>query len=235
MPSSVDLRLGWCSHDAASFAVRAWHYSRSLPTGKAAKVGAWENGRFIGTVVFSRGNSPNIGRPYGLDQSEVCELTRIALGPHQSATSRIVAIALRLLRRQSPGLRLVVSFADPRQGHYGGVYQAGGWLYVGLTGRECVIRLHGRLVHPRSVSSRWGCRDIAWLRQYVDATAERIIVPPKHKYLYTFEANLRAHFLPLVRPYPTRPKTAGSCTIPAGLEGAMPIRPLFHHDEAAHA
>jgi hypothetical protein len=235
MPFTVDLRLAWCSHEAAQFACSAFHYSRTLPTGKLVKVGVWEDRRFVGCLLFSRGNSPNIGSPYRLEQREVCELTRVALAPHRSATSRIIAIALRLLRRQSPGLRLIVSFADPRHGHHGGIYQAGGWLYVGLTGRECVIRLHGRLIHPRSVSSRWGSRRIAWLRQNVDATAERVVTEAKHKYLFPLDADLRAQLLPLVRPYPKkRPKEAGSCPIPAGLEGAMPIRPLHHDEEAAH-
>ena len=34
------LRLGFCSHDAALFAVRAWHYSRTLPAGKAVRIDA---------------------------------------------------------------------------------------------------------------------------------------------------------------------------------------------------
>ena len=43
------------------------------------------------------------------------------------------AIALRLLARHSPGLRLVVSYADPAQGHVGTIYQAAGWTYLGVT------------------------------------------------------------------------------------------------------
>lgn len=219
MPSSVDLRLAWCSYEAARFACSAFHYSRAVPAGKMVKIGVWESSAFRGVVIFSRGNSPNIGRPYGLAQTEVCELTRVALAPHWSATSRIIAIALRMLRRQSPGVKLLVSFADPRAGHHGGIYQAGGWLYVGLTGRECLLRLHGRPIHPRSVSSRWGCRDLAWLRRHVDADAERIVLPAKHKYVFPFDAELRAQLLPLVRPYPKRERSAESGTLATSQRG----------------
>jgi hypothetical protein len=38
-----------------------------------------------------------------------------------------------MLKRTNPGLRLVVSFADPEHGHVGGIYQAGGWIYAGKT------------------------------------------------------------------------------------------------------
>ena len=233
MPFAPDLRLDWCSHDTARYAVRCWHYSRTLPTGKLVKVGVWEDGRFVGCILFSRGAARHIGRPYGLAQTEICELTRVALGAHHAATSRVVAVALRLLRHQSPGLRLVVSYADPQHGHHGGIYQAGNWLYVGQTARECLIRVRGRVMHGRSVSSRWGCRSLAWLRRHVDAKAERVMTLPKHKYLYPFDAGMRAHLLPLVQPYPKREREADSGRpVPSGRGGASPTRSL--HCQDAH-
>ncbi|MEO5896887.1 MAG: hypothetical protein ABIS06_14415 [Vicinamibacterales bacterium] len=117
------LWLGFCSHQAALFACRAFHYSRTMPVGKAVRVGVWEDGAFIGCVLFSRGNTPHIGRPFDLPQWEVCKLTRVALAEHRTPTSRILAIAVRMLRRHCPGLRLVVSYADPQQQHVGTIYQ----------------------------------------------------------------------------------------------------------------
>lgn len=233
MSSTPDLRLDWCSYRAAQFACRHWHYSRSLPAAKLVKIGVWEAGVFVGCVLFSRGAARHIGRPFGLGQAQVCELSRVALGSHAAATSRVVAIALRLLRRQSPGVRLIVSYADPAQGHHGGLYQAGGWLYVGETARECVLKIHGRRMHPRSVGSRWGHRGVAWLRQHVDATAERIVTVPKHKYLWPFDAGLKAQFLPIVQPYPKRERSAENGTaVPTAGGGVIPTRSL--HTETAH-
>ena len=127
----MSLHLDWCSHQAAKYAVEKWHYSKSLPTPPLVKIGAWEDGQYIGCVLFSRGSSDGIGKPFGLDQTEIAELTRVALAEHKAPVSRIVAIALRLLRRQCPGLRLLVSYADPAHGHHGTIYQAGGWLFSG--------------------------------------------------------------------------------------------------------
>ena len=36
------LKLDWCSHDAALYAVKHWHYSKSLPCSKTARIGVWE-------------------------------------------------------------------------------------------------------------------------------------------------------------------------------------------------
>lgn len=111
--SKADLRLDWCSYRAAKWAVEHWHYSKRMPAGKAAIVGVWEFGKFIGCVIFSRGANNHIGNPYGLNQTEVCELTRVALTEHVAPVSRIVGISVRMLKKQSPGLRLIVSYADP--------------------------------------------------------------------------------------------------------------------------
>jgi hypothetical protein len=229
MPSIADLHGAWCSHAAALFACRRWHYTRSLPAGKSVRVGWWESGRFIGVVIFSRGNTPHIGSPFGLTQTEVVELTRVALGEHESPTSRIVAVALRLLQKQSPGLRLVVSYSDPAQGHVGTLYQAGGWCYIGKSRHESLLRVHGRLFHPRTVGSRYGHRGVFWLRQHVDRCAERLVVPPKHKYVFPFDAAIREQLRPLLQPYPKRERSADSGTaVPTAGGGAHPTRSLHH-------
>jgi len=94
------------------------------------KVGAWEDGKFIGVVIFSRGATPSLLNPFDLKQNEGCELTRIALTDHTSPVSRVVRLAMQFLKRSSPELRLIVSFADPGEGHHGGIYQAGNWIYT---------------------------------------------------------------------------------------------------------
>ena len=129
--SKVELRVDWCDYKAAKFAVEHWHYSKTMPSSKIAKFGVWEDGRFIGAVLYSWGANNNIGKPYGLKQVEVCELVRVALTEHVSQVSQIVAVTLRILKKQSPGLRLIASYADPREGHNGSIYQAMNWIYAG--------------------------------------------------------------------------------------------------------
>jgi len=198
----MSLHLDFCSREAADFAVRAFHYSHCLPAGRLVCVGAFEAGVFVGAVVFGRGASSEIGSPFGLQQSEVCELCRVALGAHQTPTSRIVSIAVRLLRRQSPGLRLIVSYADPEHHHHGGIYAAMNWLFIGTTNRESLIRLNGRLLHPRTVASRYRTRSIDWLRAHVANDAAHVRTAPKFRYALPLDAAMRAQLAPRVQPYP---------------------------------
>ena len=52
MSDKVDLRLDWCSYDAAKYAVEHWHYSHCMLAGLLIKIGAWEDGQFIGRLVY---------------------------------------------------------------------------------------------------------------------------------------------------------------------------------------
>jgi hypothetical protein len=168
----------------------------------------WEDDKFIGVVLFSRGATKQIGRPYGLQQTEVCELTRVALASHQSRVSRIVAIAIRLLRRCSPGLRLIVSYAAVEEGHHGGIYQAGNWIYTGPIDSHTAI-VKGVRTHARTVSSRYkGHASIDWIRANVDPHAEMVRGLIRHKYLMPLDDAMHAQIAPLKQPYPKRDKQA---------------------------
>lgn len=79
MSNKVDLRLDWCSYEAAKFAVEHWHYSKCMPIGKLVKIGVWEDSKYIGVVIFGYGNNQFQGVAYGLVQTQICELLRVAL------------------------------------------------------------------------------------------------------------------------------------------------------------
>lgn len=93
--SKALLKLDWCDYKAAKYAVQHWHYSKSLSAAKNVFVGVWENSNFIGVIVFGRGANNQIAKPYGLEQTEVCELTRVALTKHINPVTRILAIAIK--------------------------------------------------------------------------------------------------------------------------------------------
>lgn len=190
-----------------------WHYSRSLPNQKLVRIGAWEAGRFIGAVVFGDGANPGMFGPYGLTYEAGCELVRVALGKHETSVTRIIALAIRMLVRQSPGLRLIVSFADPEHGHIGGIYQGGNWIYAGMTQaadeyRINGVRMHGRAL--RSTRSTHHSRDLAtrnieeWARRVLDPNIKRVLGSSKYRYLMPLDAEMRARILPLAQPYPKR-------------------------------
>jgi hypothetical protein len=192
-----------CDHNASKHAVMNWHYSKAMPSGKLIKFGVWENDTFVGSIIYGRGATPELGSPYGLDQVEVCELVRVALTRHTTPVSQIIAITIEKVKQTNPGLRLVVSFADSAQGHHGGIYQAGNWLYLGQSIHHR-IRIKGELIHPRSLGAKYGRggQSIPWLKTNVDRNAERVTVPGKHRYVFPLDKQMRRQLAKLAMPYP---------------------------------
>ncbi|MEY4940406.1 MAG: Microbacterium phage Appa [Verrucomicrobiota bacterium] len=233
MNSRPELKLDWCGHAAAKYAVEHWHYSRSMPCPPVVKIGVWESSRFIGCVLFSRGANKNLGKPYGLKDIETCELTRVALDQHVTPASRIVAIAVSLLRKKEIGLRLCVSFADENQGHIGTLYQAGGWVFSGKSkSTPKYITKDGEELHQRQVSVSGFKPQFGTVRK-VPTPSDCIVVPQldKWRYLMPLDAEMRKRIMPLAKPYPKR---AGSDTqdTPSdqdGKGGATPTPALHPH------
>lgn len=135
----------------------------------------------------------------------------VALTKHAAAVSRIVALALRFLCRQSAGLRLVVSYADPAHGHAGGIYQAGNWVYTGTSSPDFAVidatgkRWHSRMVSKTGVKKCFG----QYKRVIRPQDGARVELPGKHRYLMPLDDEMRRRIEPLRKPYPKR---AGSDT-----------------------
>lgn len=224
----MSLRLDWCSHEAAKYAVEHWHYSKQIPVGGTVKCGVWEDNIFVGCVIYSLGSNRHIGGPYGLSMHQVCELTRVALNNHQTPVSRILTLSIKMLKQACPNLRLIVSYADSNQGHHGGIYQATNWIYIGEYATERGIVLNNKLTHRRSVNAKYGTSGLAWLQKNVDPNAEIIDGAPKYKYLMPLDNEMRKQIEPLRKPYPKRGRGEIDNAPQSNEEtgGASPTRPL---------
>jgi len=240
--SQPELRLDWCSHAAAKYAVEHWHYSGRMPKSKLAKIGVWEAGRFVGAVIYGvgAGNSTN-GTRFGLAKRfEMAELVRVALSRREAPTSRIVAISIRMIRREFAKLRLLTSFADEEQGHIGTIYQASGWMYLGRkTESNAYYIVNGRRQFPRTLYDRYGVggQSIPWLREHIDCDATSCVAVRYH-YVYPLDDDMSGRLHSLAQPYPKRPKDSsepfgilpeeGGAAPTRTLQNLFPLRTRFH-------
>lgn len=215
MSSQVSgLKLDFCTFEAAKYAVEHWHYSKSMPAGKLVKIGVWEHNIFKGCVLFGRGANNNLCKSFKLKQTECIELVRIALSKHETPVSRIVSIALKLLCKQSPGIKLIVSYADTAQGHVGGIYKASNWIYTGESHSESRIDPEtGKKVHARSLFSKLG--SVKGIPKVSNAV--------KHRYLYPLDAVIRETVLKLRKEYPTSVSSVAVAQEASSLQEAVQI------------
>lgn len=146
------LLIAECGFDAIRYSCMNFHYSKTIPTGKLVGFGVWEDDKFIGCVVFGRGVGNAQIERYGIPLTSGAELVRVALKTHQTPVTKIVSIAIKELKKHSPGLKILVSYADSRQGHLGIIYQAGNWVYTGKAKTTPDYLYKGKYYHVRSMN-----------------------------------------------------------------------------------
>lgn len=217
--SDPDLIVAPVAPAAARYAVEHWHYSARMPSPPLVSYGAWEHSRYIGAVIFGRGGAPHLASSFAVGPYEIAELVRIALRVHDAPVSQIGAAAVAALRRSAPGLRVLVSYADPYYGHHGGIYQAMNWLYLGTTSPAPMYRhratgelLHSRSVSPSGYKRHYGVRKPSPRTDQCDL----VRMPGKHRYVLPLDRPMRRRLSAYARPYPLR---GGS------VEGDTPVSP----------
>ena len=210
MPEKINLKIDWASKDAVKYACQNWHYSKTVPCGKIVKVGVWEDNKFIGVVLFSRGANPYLFNSFNLTQDKGCELTRIALDKHKSNVSQIMSLAIRKLKSLCPDLELIISFADADQEHLGIIYQATNWIYSGLSNKNkkgTAYIINNKKVHSKTANERVRSRNLRGTldnikRVYNTENVRHHITKGKHKYLMPLNKTMRNKVILLSKPYP---------------------------------
>jgi hypothetical protein len=222
----MTLRLAYVDSKAAQHAVLTWHYSKRMPLEPLVKVGVWEDGRYIGVVLFGRGAANNLGDAWGLQQTEVAELVRVALNKHAAPVSRIVSIATKLFRKASPGTRLLVSFADPSEGHHGGIYQAMGWTFTGRSATGKQYFYEGRWQHNREVTAgAFGKKGAKVSPAKLKTLPQRDRVG-KLRYVLPLDKSLAGLVASRSQPYPKRGGSHETPGVQPGAGGESPTPPL---------
>jgi len=144
------MRLEKASAKAIKYACLNFHYAKVVPVVGIAFSVFNGKGEWCGVITFGYGASANMGKPYKLNHGQYLELTRMALNGKQESTSKAMSIAMRLIKKLCPTVKLLISYADKGQNHKGIIYQATNWYLVDDTessGYE--VWYKGKWVHDR--------------------------------------------------------------------------------------
>ena len=176
------------SHDAAASGqfLDAYHYDGYGRPASATYAVEGPEG-LIGILKFSPPMRVDVATSIGLKPADVLELDRACLDPEarvRNLMSKAISAAVRLVRKEFPDVRALISFADLGRGHTGSVYRAANWTYVGSSGRSYVYRdVHGETIKKKTVYDRaksLGLKE----REYVEAIGlEKVITLSKLKFV----------------------------------------------------
>jgi hypothetical protein len=172
--------------------------------------------KLIGCLVYGqpvgRSAAESISELIKVD--EVFELTRLFIhdGYGRNIESYAISQSLKLLKRDFPYLKAMITYADNEAGHRGIIYQACGFHYQGNSSLALMPNFSISLVgppyqwmHSRSVTSTYGSHNVEFLKKKIGHTFWRKKESTKHRYVCLLGnklerkkilANLKHPFLP---------------------------------------
>lgn len=134
--------------------IREHHYSHGSHNAPSPCYGLFNGIYLIGVLMFAVPCSENVRRSvFGKGYEDyVLELHRLHIldGTPKNTESWFVSRCLKMLRKDHPQTKAVISFSDISEGHHGTIYRACSFYQCGSTGSAIFYRDQlGRLRHPR--------------------------------------------------------------------------------------
>jgi len=125
------MKLIRATKQAVKFAVHNYHYSKfASPRCYDYPIAVFnDKDEFCGVICYGRGAHASMGKPYNLFSGQYLELMRVALNGKQESTSKAISLSIKMIKKNCPSVKLLISFADKRQGHTGVIYQATNWFF----------------------------------------------------------------------------------------------------------
>ena len=130
------------------------HYSHGSHNGPSPCYGLYDDMTLIGVMMFTTPCSENVrASVFGNDYKDsVIELHRLHIldVTPRMTESWFIGKCIKLLKKDRPQTRAIISFADTTQGHEGTIYKATNFKYMGKTAKTTFYEDEtGRLRHPR--------------------------------------------------------------------------------------
>jgi hypothetical protein len=151
--------------------------------------------KLIGCSVFGqpvgRSAAESISSLIKID--EVLELTRLFIhdGYGKNIESYFISQSMKLIKRDLPHIKAIISYSDVEQGHKGTIYQACGFHYQGNSSLALMpnfsISLVGspyKWMHSRTAFSTFGSHNVEHLKRKIGHTFWRKKEATKHRYFY---------------------------------------------------
>ncbi|HZA21661.1 MAG TPA: DNA methyltransferase [Dehalococcoidia bacterium] len=196
---------------AARRLIEREHYLHSLPGGTRLAFGVFMGSRLMGALALGVGPLNAYSLVQGATPEDCLTLTRLWLSDElpRNSESRFIGIVLRSLKSHT-GVKFLVSYADPAQGHIGIIYQATAWLYTGLSEAMPMYDIgDGKARHSRSLSHAFGTHSVQHFARHGIAVK---LTPQsaKHRYVYFLDPTWQQRLMVPGLPYPKKEMPVGN-------------------------
>lgn len=134
------------------------HYSKKVVNNSKLHFGVFFEGELHGVMSYgsSLDKSKIIGLVEGTKWNEFLELNRMAFDDvlPRNSESRAISMSMKLIKRNAPHVKWIISFADGCQCGDGTIYRASNFVLTGMKKNESLYRLKtGEVIHKLTLQS----------------------------------------------------------------------------------
>lgn len=190
--------------------VKKWHYSGKIVSNSTLHFGCFLDGNLHG--VMSYGNPLDKSKVLPMVQpckwNEMLELNRMAFDEYlpKYSESRCIAISLKLIKKNAPHIKWILSFSDGTQCGDGTIYRATGFVLTAIKKNHNTVKLpNGEVIHKMTLESsplqkRPELNGMSYyeltkgkynFQQYVDAVKGSILVGYQLRYIYVIDKSCK--------------------------------------------
>ena len=145
MATAKEIKIIPITAASANALVKKVHYSGKVVPNSQIHLGVLFNGKLEGAMQFgpSMDKSKAQRLVNGTKWNGFLELNRMAFSEAlpKNSESRAISVAMRIIKKNYPGIDWIVSFADATQCGDGTIYRASGFLLTSIRKNKEIIRL----------------------------------------------------------------------------------------------
>ena len=144
MGRALDIQLRVIPSSVANPFVDSHHYSHKHVNNSKLHFGAFIDGKLHGVMSFGppMDKSKTLGLVRGTGWNQMLELNRMAFDEAlpRNSESRCISVAMRLLRKNAPHVKWILSYADACQCGDGTIYRASNFVLTGIRpNKTCAV------------------------------------------------------------------------------------------------
>ena len=125
--------------------VKKHHYSGKIVNNSSLHFGAFLDGRLHGVMSYGSpfDKSKVINMVYPCLWNEMLELNRMAFNEYlpKNSESRCIAISIKMIKKNAPHIKWILSFSDGAQCGDGVIYRASGFFLTAIKENQSIIEL----------------------------------------------------------------------------------------------
>lgn len=139
--------------------IKRHHYSGKVVNNSKLHFGVFFENELHGVISYgsSLDKSKTIGLVAGTKWNEFLELNRMAFDDvlPRNSESRAISMSIKLIKKNAPRIKWIISFADGCQCGDGTIYRASNFVLTGLKENKALYRLKtGEVIHEVTVKSQ---------------------------------------------------------------------------------